>query len=363
MPCADRVSAWCDKANAPLSAFFTAAFGLALQAYTGSESAVFTTVYDGRKDPRTSRSVSMFIKTLPVILDFAPGQRVQDAVEATGSWLANAAAHDIFSFAEIHDAWGIGSDVLFAYQGEADGQPVIGNGPAEKIEIPVSHAVAPFSVFAGLAGDQIEYRAEWNPGLYNRYTMDGFINTMNSIVIGLTEKETIGEIALVSEADRQAILALHDTSFAVEARPAYRLLQDSAEKYPERTALIAIDRTLTYRELNGEANAVGHILREYGAGPDTIVAVMADRDSFAYLMRQGALKSGGAFMPIDPEYPEERIRFILEDSGAKLMIATKRVIERRSELSIKKWSMAEIIKCASHDPSKNRRTLLPCGKA
>lgn len=118
------------------SAFFTAAFSLALQAYTGSESAVFTTVYDGRKDPRTSRSVSMFIKTLPVILDFAPGQRVQDAVEATGSWLANAAAHDIFSFAEIHDAWGIGSDVLFAYQGEADGQPVIWNGPRRRSKSP-----------------------------------------------------------------------------------------------------------------------------------------------------------------------------------------------------------------------------------
>ena len=83
-----------------------------------------------------------------------------------------------------------------------------------------------------------------------------------------------------------------------------------------KKALIAIDRTLTYRELNEEANAVGHVLRRFGAGPETIVAVLADRDSYAYVMREGVLKSGGAFMPVDPEYPEERIRYILDDSKA-----------------------------------------------
>ena len=83
--------------------------------------------------------------------------------------------------------------------------------------------------------------------------------------------------------------------------------------------------------MNAEANAVGHVLRRFGAGPETIVAVLADRDSYAYVMREGVLKSGGAFMPVDPEYPEERIRYILDDSKAKLLITTGAVIERRRE--------------------------------
>ena len=85
---------------------------------------------------------------------------------------------------------------------------------------------------------------------------------------------------------------------------------------------------MTYRELNGEANALGRALRENGAGPETIVAVMAERDSRAYVMRQGVLKSGGAFMPIDPEYPEERIRYIIEDSGAKLLATTQSIAQK-----------------------------------
>ena len=66
--------------------------------------------------------------------------------------------------------------------------------------------------------------------------------------------------------------------------------------------------------------------------PESIIAVMADRDSYAYVMRQGVLKSGGAFLPIDPEYPEDRIRFILEDSGAKLLVTKREILERRREM-------------------------------
>ena len=67
--------------------------------------------------------------------------------------------------------------------------------------------------------------------------------------------------------EEEAVRKLHDTDFPVAARPAYRLLEDSARKYPDKTALIAADRTLCYRELNEEANAVGHALVEAGVGP------------------------------------------------------------------------------------------------
>ncbi|MBR4576904.1 MAG: AMP-binding protein, partial [Clostridia bacterium] len=305
-PCsAGRVQEWCAGSGVKPGAFFTAAFGIALQAYTGSESAVFAAIYHGRKDPRISRGVSMFVKTLPVILEPAPGQSIRNTVEATGRWLSDAAANDLFSFAEIREAWGIGSDVLFAYQGKTAGTISIAGHPAKAVDLPQSRTPSPFSVELQITDDQIIYQAEWDPARYSSYTMNGFVRMLDRIVLQMTEKETVGEISLIGEEEVQAILSLHDTDVAVAERPAYRLLQDSAEKVPEKTALVAADRTLTYRELNAEANAVGRILREHGAKPETIVAVMADRDSYAYVMREGVLKSGGAFLPVDPEYPEE----------------------------------------------------------
>ena len=105
----------------------------------------------------------------------------------------------------------------------------------------------------------------------------------------------------ITELEFSKIVKFHDTDIHVEERPAYRILQDCAHKYPDRRAVVAADRALSYRELNEEANAVGNALISHGAGPESIVAVLADRNSYAYVMRQGVLKSGGAFLPIDPD--------------------------------------------------------------
>ncbi|MBP3884512.1 MAG: amino acid adenylation domain-containing protein, partial [Olsenella sp.] len=124
----------------------------------------------------------------------------------------------------------------------------------------------------------------------------------------------------------------HDTDWPVAERPAYRLVQDQAAAHPDHVALVACDRTLTYGELNAQANAVARELAAAGAAPGSMVAVLAERDSWAYVMRQAALKAGAAFLPVDPDYPEERVRYILEDSGCRLVLTTAAVLERRADL-------------------------------
>ena len=330
---ANAVRAFCEKHALTLNAFFTTAFGLALGSYTSSESAVFSTIYNGRSDSRLERSVSMFVKTLPVVLSAAPEQRIAEAVEAVQSWLLNAMTHDIFSFAEIHETLGISSDVMFAYQGEVSGEAVIGGHTARMMETKVSRARSLFDVDLSLDGGTVIYTTEYDPTRYSSYTADGFVRMLDTVCGEMLVREKVRDIHLIREEEEQAVLALYDTDWPVKERPAYRLLQDTAARVPDKTALIAIDRSLTYEELNGEANALGHALAEAGAAPETIVAVMADRNSFAYVMRQGVLKSGGAFMPIDPEYPEERISYILGNSGAKLLVTTEDIYRRRRDLT------------------------------
>lgn len=91
---------------------------------------------------------------------------------------------------------------------------------------------------------------------------------------------------------------LHDTKVDVPIRPAYRLLQDSAKRYPDRTALVATDRKLTYSALNEEANKVGRTLAKAGVKCDSIVAVLADRNSYAYVMLRAFLRVVAHFFPL-----------------------------------------------------------------
>ncbi|MBR6171748.1 MAG: AMP-binding protein, partial [Eubacterium sp.] len=331
---ADRVRTFCAQNGLSLNAFFTAAFGLALQTYTASEQAVFSTIYNGRSDSRTARSISMFVKTLPVLYVADLQSTVIETVLNCQNYLISAMANDICSFARIKKNYGIGADISFAFQGEMEDteETELCGYPVTVTDMALSQAKALLSVDIVLDRDTVRFIGEYLPSAYSEYTVKGLIRLVDQIIGEFICKDKVSEIGFLSEEDKEAIIHLHDTAAAVAERPAYRLLQDSTGKHPEKKALVAIDRTLTYRELNEEANAVGHVLRRFGAGPETIVAVLADRDSYAYVMREGVLKSGGAFMPVDPEYPEERIRYILDDSKAKLLITTEAVIERRREL-------------------------------
>ncbi|MBR6888847.1 MAG: amino acid adenylation domain-containing protein, partial [Selenomonadaceae bacterium] len=109
------------------------------------------------------------------------------------------------------------------------------------------------------------------------------------------------------------------------------LLQDSAEKFPDRVAAIANGKSLTYAELNAAANRLGHVLQSRGVGVEKIVAVMLNRGLEVYIARQGILKAGGAFLPMTPDYPDDRVDFILTDANAKHLVTTRDIYNHRKE--------------------------------
>ncbi len=352
------VRAFCAEHGLPLNAFFTAAFAFALKEYADAEVPVFTTIYNGRNDPRIANSVSMLVKTLPVMLDCKDDDYVMSLVETCKSYLTAAMANDLYSFAEIHQAYGIEGDIMFVYQGEFEHGFPLGGKNAPVRQLGLSRARSAFALDLSLDGDELVFEPEYDPTVFSPYTVHGMVSLLDHIVDEFVAKDRLRDVTLVSAVDEERIRALHDTDWPVAERPAYRLLQDQAEARPDAVALVACDRTLTYAELNAEANAVGHALAKAGARPDSMVAVMADRDSWAYVMREGVLKSGAAFLPIDPEYPEERVRYILEDSGCRQLVTTRAILTRRADLfaSIAELQMA-IVEASMATEHQSRENL------
>ena len=351
------VRAFCDEHGLPLNAFFTAAFAFALKEYADAEVPVFTTIYNGRNDPRLANSVSMLVKTLPVSLDCKDDDYVMSLVETCKSYLTAAMANDLYSFAEIHQAYGIDGNMMFVYQGEFEHGFPLGGKNAPVKQLGLSRARAAFALDLSLDGDELVFEPEYDPTVFSPYTVHGMVNLMDHVVDEFVAKDRLRDVTLVSAEEEERIRSLHDTDWPVAERPAYRLLQDQAEANPDAVALVACDRTLTYGELNGLANAVGHALVSAGAAPNSMVAVMAERDSWAYVMRQAALKAGAAFLPIDPEYPEERVRYILEDSGCKLVLTTQAILVRRSDLFANiadlQVAVVEASRAAEHQSQSN----------
>ncbi|MBW7477118.1 amino acid adenylation domain-containing protein [Paenibacillus oenotherae] len=134
---------------------------------------------------------------------------------------------------------------------------------------------------------------------------------------------SVNQLELVAEEEKHQITNQFnqtDTPYASHLS-ASRLFERIASEHPGRTAVVSGEFRLTYAELNERANRLAHVLADKGVGPDVIVALIADRTAERIIAMLAILKAGGAFLPVDPSYPAERIAYMLQDSGAGLAIA------------------------------------------
>ncbi len=107
----------------------------------------------------------------------------------------------------------------------------------------------------------------------------------------------------------------------------HQLFEEQVAKSPEKVAVIACDKTLTYAELNEQANRIAHSLIEKGIGVGDIVAFALSRKSYLVATMIGILKAGAAYLPVDPDYPQDRIDYMLADSNAKSFVTEDNIQE------------------------------------
>ena len=111
------------------------------------------------------------------------------------------------------------------------------------------------------------------------------------------------------------------------------LFEEQVIKNPGNIALVFEERQLTYKELNGLSNQLGNYLKNKGVKEDTLIPVCIKRSVGMIVGILGILKSGAAYVPIDPEYPEERIRFMLEDTNASIIVSSEEYAKKLSGTS------------------------------
>ncbi len=325
------LGAFCAEKKITMNTLFTAAFGFVTGRYVYKDEAVFTTIYNGRNDSRLTDIIGMLVKTLPVYCNIDGERTIGDYLAETGEQLVNSMNADIYSFAEISRAHNIRADILFAFQGDNFRFEEIAGHQAVFEPMRLDTAKAPLSVDVALGDGEICYQAEYRGDMYEESTIAGLIDSLNMVVRAFQEKHLLKEICMVSDEARRELDGYNATDCAVEATTANRLFERQAALNPNKTAVIANGEKRTFRELNENANKIADALLKLGLSKDRMVGVMMQRNVDVYAVRQGIMKAGGAFVPIDPDYPDERISYILEDSGAAFLIVSEKVLRERCQ--------------------------------
>jgi non-ribosomal peptide synthetase component F len=143
--------------------------------------------------------------------------------------------------------------------------------------------------------------------------------------------QPIANVPILTEAERHKILdEWNDTAADYrEDTCIHQLFEEQVERMPEAIAVEFEKQQITYGELNRRANQLAHYLIDIGIGPEKLVGICVERSIEMVVGLLGILKAGGAYIPLDPAYPEERLRFMLEDAQVSVLLTTAEIMEHR----------------------------------
>jgi amino acid adenylation domain-containing protein len=141
--------------------------------------------------------------------------------------------------------------------------------------------------------------------------------------IAADSDQRLSQVQLLSPQERQTLLTTWSgTDGGPEAELCvHQLFEAQVEKAPETTAVVFENEQLSYAELNRRANQLAHYLRRIGVKPETRVGLLMERSPEAIIALLGVLKAGGAYVPLDPSYPPERLKMILDDARAPIVLS------------------------------------------
>ena len=305
----------------------TAAFGVLLSGYTREKAPVFTTVYNGRKDSRTGRTVSMFVKTLPLRFNTAGDIPVTDLCTAVKEQLLGDMANDIFSFAELAAATGITSDVMFVWQDQMRAVPHLDGVTAVKEDVPFNAAGTMLSGELTAEGDRLDLHMEYHANRYSGRFIDDFAARYNLVLEQMMRRENLSGISLVSDEEVPALLQLSrgETMPYNTGETWLDLFRKQVQASPEHKAVTDSEGSYTYAELDRASDAVAAWLIGQGVRENSFVALRMGRVKEFTAAAIGIHKAGAAYVPIDADYPEDRVSYMLEDSQAALLLTEETV--------------------------------------
>ena len=327
---AEAVADFCQKYSVTENALFTASFAMLLSRLSDSEEALFAAIYNGRTRVETLRIMGMLVKTYPIWISTERTQKSVDFILSVQKRIQELTANDLYSFAEAVKDYDVNADILFAYQGDSFTGFTLAGQKAVEIAQPFTDAKEPLSVDVWKKNGAYEIAFEYRKDMYTQDQMKWMADIFTMIAAGLMKEDCLRDIKLLSPKAGSFLNTVNDTDVPTPFRPVRCLMEENASKYPDRLAVVTPTNRLTYGELNESANRIAHALIDLGAS-GRIVSLMLPRSEQVYMVRQGILKAGAAFLSIAPDYPDDRVRVMAEEAESAVLVVTEELAEERKE--------------------------------
>ncbi|WP_151484725.1 non-ribosomal peptide synthetase [Streptomyces albicerus] len=314
------------------------AWALLLGQLTGRQDLVFGATVSGRPAAVTGveSMVGMFINTLPVRVEYEPGDTLAEVVTRLQDRQAGLLEHHHHSLTQIQQS--VGLQTLF------DTLVVFESYPVDREGISAAGEAADGIAFTGMRSSNgthyplalmaavetnIQFLLQYAPGALDRDTVAAYAARFVRILeqLAATPELKIAQLDVLEQAERDRLLVeFNDTAVPTADVTITGLVEAQAARTPDEAAVVAEGESLTYREVNTRADRLARELADRGVGPESLVAVSLPRSADLVVALLAVLKAGGAYLPVDPRYPSHRLEAIFEEARPRLVLTDQATV-------------------------------------
>ncbi len=302
------------------SAIMEGAWAILLHRYSGEDDVVFGACRE--REVADNRNFG----TIPMRVRLSGEMDVSGVLNAIKQSEETIRGHETASPGQIAEWLGLPADVpLFKSSVCFSSSQVL-----KKCPVPLQITVS--------AGPSWILKAEYDCGSFEETGIAQILVHFGSVLEAMAAdpQQLVSSLHLLTEAEyRQLVNDWNATQASYPNRCVHELFEEQAGSTPDAIALSFEKKRITYRELDDMANGVARHLRELGVGPEVIVAICMERSISMVAGLLGILKSGGAYLPLDPSYPGERLAFMLQDSQAAVLLTERNLEEKISARNIR----------------------------
>ncbi len=348
----ESVDALSKDNNVTLFTTLLSAYNILMHRYCQQDDIVVGVPLAGRTQSELRNSVGYFINPVPVRSVIEADPSVEDYLASNSRCVSGALENQQYPLARMVDRLKVARDPgrspLFQVSFSMEKVPgiddegiavfLIGQGghtfhvgdlSMETIDLTTRHAQFEITLTVEEAGGQLFGCWHYNRDLFDRETIAELSSLYEKVLRAITANpdSKISAIRLLGEADEKKVLVDLNATTSVYEKEAllHDLISAVALKNDEETAVIFGDSHVSYGELNRLSNGVARSLVDAKVGPGDTVGVLVDRSPAMIAALLGVLKTGAAYIPLDPEFPERRLEMMLEDASPKALISSGRL--------------------------------------
>ena len=333
----DKIETFCAKNGVTVNSFMHAAFAVFVKRIVKDDNPLYLTVSNGRDiSANLQQCIGMFVRTMPIVIksDLAQGQATATFLKEVHQQLNKSYSIDYYPYTKIVERQQIYAELMFIFQGGLNDSTLWED--MEQLHLSLDTPKFPLSIVVTPIINGYRITFEYDGRRYNQQGMMQMAEALKNVCLGMTASDNVDDIELVSQEEESKLLELSRGEILEydQSETIINLFEKQVTKTPDAIAVVDSLGYITYKELDNQSNILAHKLLERGVGKNDFVGVMLPRRKEFLVAVLGIFKAGGAYIPLDHEYPDARLLFMLNDSQAKLLLSTYSLVGEK-DLNIK----------------------------